>query len=415
MMFVYLLGCAPGGPVQEKDASGSDSPDSAHRDSGTDDSSASRDSAARDTSRADTADTGGDPSPCGETPDPNRDVTFSGLFGRLATQGCLHDADQELLLELVDAFYEHDPVWCDAVWRVRSEDGLVFAELPERVREHASVPDVWIDASGAHTVVYNDLSPDLFARTLRDEPAEFWRRGLVGVGGLGAMTDTGDGFAEVSLDLALPDLAVVVDPDLAQTADGDWRVVTFHVVWTEFDGVAWDPYGTEPPHEFHRAAGRALESLGDSLVVAGEMGPRGGADPTVLDLSGEEILFVGDFFSPMEGWRAPGGVYASADAPPDIHTGIAGAAPDAIADPAGGYRLYFRDPVGTELRLATSEDGSTWTIAGDVDIDVGELNNPAVARDPGGDWWLYFSQRDEDCQRAVDAERALAGAPPVPR
>ncbi len=353
----------------------------------------------------DTGDTGADTAvevPCGGEPDPDRDMGFAALLGRLEAQRCLGEEDQAALVAFVETLYEsEDAVWCDAVWRVSSADGLVFEGTPELVREHASVADVAITPGGTHVLVYNDVTPGLFAETLRDYPERFWRRGLVGVGGLGMEMDRGEGFTVVPLDLSLPSLALVVDPDLALLPDGSWRLVTFQVSVAELDGTSWDPFGTAAPHDYFRAASPRFGSFpAPTVAIASQSGMRGGADPTVLDGDGEEILFVGDFTGPLVGWTAPDGQYTSPDAPPDVLPGFWGAAPDVIADPAGGWRLYYKDPPSGEVRVATSADGRAWAVVGSVADALGDANNPSVARDADGTWWLYYGHKPEECVEA---------------
>lgn len=404
----WLAGCgaptadAPGAP--RPDGPGEDVPDDTGAPddtAGPDDTDTAADTGAHD----DTAgpdDTADPTDACGGLPDPGRPMDLRALLVRLEAQGCLPAEDRSALGAFVDAFFEAERVWCDAVWRVPSDDGFRFDGTPELVRAHASVPDVAIDPAGAHHVLFNDLQPGLFAALLADSPGTFWERGLAGIGGLGLVVDAGEGFREAPLDLALAGLALVVDPDVAVLPDGAWRVATFQVPVTELDGSTWDPFRSPRPHDFHRAVGPGLTSLPTApLVLASEAGALGGADPTVLDVPGGEILFVGDVAAPIVGWSAPHGRYGAPDAAPDVVTDLRGLAPDAIPDPGGGYRLYYKPVADLELRVATSADGRAWADRGVVSQELGEVSNPSIAVDPDGRWWLYYNQRDPDCGQAA--------------
>lgn len=340
---------------------------------------------------------GGDASgPCAAPDDPGRPMGFSDIVARLEARRCLSEADQTALIKHVDRFYEHD-VWCDAVYRLSSPDGLRFSGEPERVRENASVSDVVITADGAHVVVFNDLAPAVFAETLRTDPERFWRQGLVGVGGLGMLVDRGEGFVETPLDLHLPRLALVVDPDLALRPGGDYRLVTFLVEAAALDGRQWDPILAAEPHDYYRATSPRFDTFpAPTKVVANRTGEHGGADPTVLDVPDGEILFLGDFTEPLQGWFASDGTYPPLGALPDVRARLPVAGPKAVLAPDGTYRLYFVDFTRGMLSLATSADGRTWQGKGPVITQPG-VNSPGVARDADGTWWLYFNRREPGC------------------
>ncbi|MES2640930.1 MAG: hypothetical protein V4850_15680 [Myxococcota bacterium] len=338
---------------------------------------------------------------CDTPDDPDRGMGFRPLLARLGAQRCLSEADQDALIAWVDPFYEQQDVWCDAIYRLSSPDGRTFTGEPEPVREHASVSDVVITAEGAHVVVFNDLAPGLFAATLRTDPERFWRQGLVGIGGLGLLVDSGEGFAEVPLDLHLPELALVVDPDLTVRPAGDYRLVTFVVPGTALDGHQWDPFQSKEPHGFFRAVSPRFDTFpGPRRVVASRAGKHGGADPTVLDLPDGEILFVGDFTEPLRGWSAPAGRYPPLGAVPGVSADLPVAGPKAVVDPTGPYRLYFVDFTSGLLSLATSTDGRSWSGLGPV-VNMPQVNSPGVARAADGTWWLYFNRREPGCVSKV--------------
>ncbi len=348
-------------------------------------------------------DTGGPDEPCVHDDDPERSMAWAPLLGRLQQQRCLSEADQDAAIAFIDTFFDEGRVWCDAVYRLSSSDGRFFTGVPEMVREHASVPDVAITPDDAHVLVFNDLRPGLFADTLRTDPARFWRQGLLGVGGLGMAMDRGEGFVDVALDLALPLLALVVDPDLALRPAGDYRLVSFHVPFLELDGVEWDPYKTGSPHDYFRAVSPRFGSYPTAgHVISSETGEHGGADPTVLDLPDGEIFFLGDFTRSLLGWTAPNAQYPAFGTLPDVSPGLLASAPKAVVAPDGTYRLYYVDQLTGTLQLATSLDGHEWVNGGPA-TDLYMVNSPAVARASDGTWWLYFNRKDEACMAGTQA------------
>jgi len=330
-------------------------------------------------------------------------MDLAALFARLEAQRCLATEDQDALVAYADTLYDgEDVVWCDAIWRVASADGVSFDGEPELVRAHASVADVAIEPDGAHILVFNDLAPGLFAETLRDAPARFWERGLVGLGGIALAVDGGAGFVDMSIDLTLPTLALVVDPDIARAPDGTWRLATFQVEVEALDGSSWDPAATAGPHAFHVARSTDYDAFPTSTVaIASALGARGGADPTVLDADGEEILFAADAAAPVAGWSAPGGTRWDPGAAPDVHPPVFGMSPEAVVDPEGGYRLFAKSLASDGISLATSADGHEWTLRGTVGEVLGEVRNPSVAQAPDGTWWLYFGRMDDACVEAA--------------
>ena len=334
---------------------------------------------------------------CEAPPDPARSMALADLLARLGAQGCLAEDDIVAASAAVDTFFASGDVWCDDVWRVSSSDGLRFSGTPELVRTHASVPDVLVRDDGAHLVAFNDLTPGLFEVTLRDDPARFFRQGLIGLGGLGVVIDEGDGFADAAVDLHLDAPLLVVDPDLGLTPAGDLRLVYFGVTPDELDGATWDPVATAAPHDLFRATGIALDTLATPTpIVASSSGAHGGADPTVLDLDGAELLFLGDPSAQMVGWTAPDARYPALGTEPDLHSGFAASAPDVALDPGGPPRVYYVATGTNEVRMATTEDGGAWARVMPIDADP-NAHGVSVARGPDGTWWLYYNVRAGGC------------------
>jgi hypothetical protein len=402
MLILSVIGCATSPPTRPEGAP----PDAEIEDTSVPDTAGPDDTGAtvEDTGPADTGSTS-EIAPCEGPDDPERPMGFRDLLARLEVDGCLSDADQAAAVAFVDGFFDTQDVWCDAVYRLSSTDGLFFTGTPELVREHASVADVAVTAEGAHVLVYNDLRPGLFAETLRDDPARFWRQGLIGVGGVGMSIDRGEGFTEAGVDLHLPGLALVVDPDLSVRPAGDYRLVTFRVPAAELDGEQWDPLQTAPPHDYYRAVSPVFGMFFPAAhVLAATTGYAGGADPTVLDVEGGEVLFLGDSTRPLVGWTAPNGQYGVPETPPDVYAPIPASAPNAVVAPDGSYRLYYVDNRSAGMEVATSEDGRTWTPLG-LATNVPDVHSPSVVVGAHGTWWLYFGRREETCMLAIhDAE-----------
>lgn len=340
---------------------------------------------------------------CDLPPDPGRGMGFQAIVLRLSAQRCLVEEDIAALAAHVVDFQTVGP-YCDAVMRTRSPDGLGDWSEPELVREHASVPEIFVTDAGAHVLAYNDLSPGLLEATVRDDPERLWRQGLIGIGGMGMSIDEGDGFVEVStLDLHLDVLQQVVDPDFGQRADGTYRVSYFGITPEEMEDGAWDPLESALPHRFWRHTGAGLADFpGGRVAVESEWNEHGSADPTILDLAdGSEILFVGGPDGNTPGWVSTDGAAWDVGAEPDLTTGFGTTTPDATPDPAGGYRLYFRDNVSGTYHLSTSADGWTWSES--ARIYTGPPGGGLSATvDPDGTWWLYFNLQDQECADRAD-------------
>jgi hypothetical protein len=329
---------------------------------------------------------------------------FQAILLRLSEQRCLVEEDIAAA-EAALASSEQVSVICNVVMRAHSPDGLGSWTGAEAVREHASVPDVVIRDDGTHVVVFNDVTPGLLGETMRTDPERFWRQGLIGLGGMGMVEGDGAGFAEVdTLDLHLPLLQQVVDPDLARRPDGDWLVDFFGITPENLDDGQWDPFNSHVPHDFWR--GRSSDTRdwpAPSVILATDYDEHGGADPTLLAMpDGGESLWLGDPFGSMPGWFSADGEDWDPAADPDVVTDLAASTPDAVADPAGGWRLYFRPNGMSRVDMARSTDGRTWTDATTVSTDS-SISGVSVAVDPDGTWWMYYTVVDPDCVAAGGA------------
>ncbi len=348
-----------------------------------------------DASAADTADR----FDCSGEADPGRDVAFLAILARLDAQRCLQEADILLVEAHMADEYVHASLYCDAVYRVSSPDGLVFAGEPERVLNHASVPDVVITDSGEHVLVYNDVTPFRLVELLRTDPARLWRQGMLGYGGVGmSVTTPGAAATEVlDLDLQFGELQEAVDADLGRKADGTWHVAWLGVrVDDMIDGRG--PLFSRMPHHFFRSHSEDLRNFSTPVVaVASNEGSTGGVDPTIVDLvDGGEILFVSPLDRYAMGWSSPDGAQWAPEAAPDVVTTVPGATADALTV-NGAYRMhYMQNGEFGHFRYSTSNDGRTWQEGGTL-LRTTDGFNTSVARAPDGTWWLYYNRNEAGC------------------
>ncbi len=344
------------------------------------------------------------PAACSAVVDPSAPMDFLSLIGRLSDQRCLQTADQNALAVQMQLFHAQQTVWCDAVYRLSSPDGLWFEGTPELVHEHASVPDVAITATGEQIVVYNDLDPDLLIDTLRTDPARFWRQGLLGLGGLGMAVNDGTGFVDASFDAHFDALSEVVDPDLYALPNGDLRFAWYAVPAGRLPAGTWDPYMADKPHAFFRSeSSDSADFPSAGTIVQSSDGDQGDADPTMLSLpDGGEVLYASSWDQTAKGWTSPDAVAWDVNSPPAVDTLLEAAGPDTLPDGAGGYRMYYVDSVALVESMATSSDGLTWTAYGQV-MQLPGASGGSVARAPDGTWWIYFNIPDATCVQSASS------------
>ncbi|MSP54462.1 MAG: hypothetical protein EXR69_02470 [Myxococcales bacterium] len=355
------------------------------------------------TSTQDSSGTGDPPDAdaCAAAPDPARSMTLPALLARLDAQGCLAAEDQDAMALEIERFHSEQSVWCDQVYRLSSADGLWFSGFPELVRSNASVADVLITPDGTHVLTFVDFAPERFMAALRDDPSLFWRQGLVGLGGISMIVDSGTGFEDAAFNLHLASLQQVIDPDIGLLADGTFRLAWYAVPVAQLPVDSWDPYMAAKPHLFYRTTSPDLTSFPVApAIVASSEGEYGEADPTLLTLAdGAEVLYAGAWEGTSKGWASVDGeVWGLGDA--DVDSLLPAAGPDAVPDGQGGYRMYF---VNTETRrefVATSPDGFSWTMGLAV-MDIPNASGGTVARASDGVWWIYFNMPDPACVASV--------------
>lgn len=344
-------------------------------------------------------DTGVEPSPC-DVPDPARPMGFADLMARLESQRCLADEDIDALAVWMEDF-EGANLHCDVVVRASSADGLGNWSRPEPVLEQASVPDIYIGPDNVHVLTYNDVTRGRLVATVRDDPERLFRQGLLGLGGMGMMVDAGAGFEErQDLDLRLPVLQQVVDPELTRDIDGVLHLTWFGVVPSSMEDGVWDPVESVGAHNFFRNRAPALDAWeAPQLLVSSSLGGGRLADPTLLDLGdGAEVLFLSNPGREITGWSSLDGVQWDPSAEPDRAMLVAALTPDAVVDPAGGYRMYFHN-MDDSFHVAMSADGVAW--APSVEVFRGaNTTGLSVAVDPEGLWWMYYTVRDPACVAA---------------
>ncbi len=345
--------------------------------------------------------------PCPRSPS----TELVGLLEHLDDARCLHRSDRSALRDRLETYHRQTTLHCDVVWRRSSPDGLSFSGPGEAVLPAASVADVFIDDAGRHVMAYNDLTVDRLPDLIAADPQRLWRQGLLGYGGLGLAIDSGEGFVEQEIDLHLSHAQEAVDPDLGQTADGAWRLVWFGVNPAEMNPAMHGPLASAKPHSFYRSTSTDLRDFTPpQRILASTAGSTGGADPTILDLrDGGELLLIGPLDFTTVGWRSPDGVQWRIDDPPHLDTRAPLATPDALPDPAGGYRLYgMKNGAPGTFMLHRSPDGASWDRGRTVMQQEGAFN-ASVARAPDGRWWLYYNVTDPDCLARYGSKRVLPG------
>ncbi len=344
-----------------------------------------------------------------------------GLFERLDSRGRLTESELGWLETWLDTYHRQTTLHCDSTWRVSSRDGLRFPGPAERVLGASSVADLAILPDGRQALVYNDTTPGRLLQVAREDPERFLRQGLVGYGGLGLAVDSGQGFEEVPLDLHLDALQEAVDPDLGVRPDGSLRLTWFGVPVGSMNPAAHGPLASRKPHRIYRTTSPTLGDFPTPVVaIASTAGSTGGTDPTVLDRAdGSEVLYMGPLDHTAVGWVSPDGTRWPTDAAPGVDTRLSAATPDAVVDPAGGYRMVFmQNGRPGVFKVAFSRDGLTWTGEREVYRDV-DAFNVSAAVDGAGTWWLVFNRSDPACLakwgvRRVRPGEVGAGAPPSP-
>lgn len=325
-------------------------------------------------------------------------MTRNDLFLRLAQQHCLAEEDIVAISTLVNEFSTSN-ISCSMILRRSSPDGISNWSPPVVIRKHAGVPDVFITEEGTHIVVFNDMTPGLFEETLRTDPEGFWRQGLIGLGGLGMVADTRGVFEDVpDIDLHLEMLQLVVDPDIGQGIDHNYHLSYFGIPPETLAEGDWDPMQSALPHHFYLSpASDWTHWPTATLALASSYEQQGGADPSILDLQdGRRLLYIGGPSEQMPAWISADGLQWDPSKNADIINDFGATTPDVVADPQGGYRLYYLDHLGNGLVMRQGEDGQSWNAPTKVVIDT-PAGGPSVAVDPTGTWWLYFTMYDTDC------------------
>ena len=332
------------------------------------------------------------------------------IFIRMETEQCLHPTDIETLDKNMQRYHTQTTLHCDQVYRRSSIDGLTFDGPEELVLRAASVADVVIDTEGRHIIAYNDTSTNTLVDTARNAPSTFWKRGLVGFGGLGLAIDSMSGDIEyLTPNLNLKQPLELVDPDIGLTIDGKYRLNFFAVAPTKMNRTQHGPMAAAKPHHFYRTVSESLtEFPTPTVIVSSSEGSNGGADPAILTRKdGSEILFVGPLDHTTMGWISTNGTDWPTKEPPSFDSQQRFATPDAVPDPAGGYRLYgMTNGRPGEFAVSLSSDGETFNQSQVVMREPGTFNI-SVGVDPKEIWWAYYNRTDMDCVRKWGANKIL--------
>lgn len=344
-------------------------------------------------------DTAADP-PCA------RVASDAGLRGHLihiAEHTCLHPDDVPGLEDLLRAQYASKELACHTVWRTPSVDGWTFDGTAERVLDHASVPDVWIDPDGTHWLMSNDVTPYRLAQVASQEPERMLRQGMVGHGGLQLHQQGPDGgWTQVStFDLGLDHVQIVVDPDLRQGPDGGWQLVFMQVEADELSPSSSDPAQAGEPHRIVRATSAGGPRFDPAIVVVEATVPNV-VDPTVGRMQDGRTLILAsqglqDTLTLRGWWWEEGGPPATE---PDASPGLECVLPDVVEEVDGALRMVAMvaeiDPL--VMYRYTTEAG--W-VKSTQSVGLEAVINPSLAQAPDGGWWLYYNRIDADCLSAL--------------
>ncbi len=337
--------------------------------------------------------------------------TLIDHFVRLEQDKCLHERDVESLTQRMKTYHTQTTLHCDQVFRRSSMDGLKFDGPEELVLEAASVADVVIDGMGRHIIAYNDTHPTRLTQVAQYEPETFWKRGLIGYGGLGLAIDPMNDktIQYLEPDLHLPNPLELVDPDIGLTKAGQYRLSFFAVEPSKMNRTQHGPMAAAKPHNFYRSVSNTLTDFPTpTVIVASSEGSNGGADPAILSLKdGGEVLFVGPLDHTTMAWVSPDGEQWPTHEAPTYNTRQRFATPDAVPDPNGGYRLYgMTNGRPGEFQVSISTDGQRWQRPQTVLRQQGAFNI-SVGVDPVGIWWAYYNKTDLDCVEQSGARKIL--------
>ena len=336
-------------------------------------------------------------------------------FVRLEQDKCLHEQDIESLKQRMKTYHTQTTLHCDQVYRRSSMDGLKFDGPEELVLESASVADVVIDGMGRHIIAYNDTHPTRLVQTAQYAPNTFWKRGLIGYGGLGLAVDpmNDEAIQYLEPDLHLSNPLELVDPDIGLTNTGQYRLSFFAVEPTQMNRTQHGPMAAAKPHNFYRAVSNSLtEFPTPDVIVASSEGSNGGADPAILSLNdGGEVLFVGPLDHTTMAWVSTDGKQWPTHESPTYNTRQRFATPDALPDPDGGYRLYgMTNGRPGEFQVSMSADGRQWKKSQVVLRQQGAFNI-SVGVDPVGIWWAYYNKTDSNCVTQSGSRKILPLGP----
>lgn len=346
-------------------------------------------------------------SPCSDPIDPDSNLT--AIFRHLEENQCLHDDDIALLEKNLDEYHKKTTVHCDQVFRRPSMDGKKFDGREELVLKNASVADVWIEKDGRHVIVYNDVTPKLLVEKAQVDPRNFWHMGLVGFGGLGLAVDhmSGRPIEKLATNLHLKAPLELVDPDIARTKEGFWRISFFAVAPSQMNDQQFGPMSAAKPHLFYRTESPTLRDFPTpEVILASSQGSNGGSDPAILERDdGSEILYIGPLDHTTMAWISEDGETWKTEAPPDFNTRLRFATPDAVQAPDGTYRLYgMTNGKPGQFEMAESKDGIKFSKP-EIVFAENEAFNISVGVDPVGTWWAYYNKTDQKCIDAWGSQK----------
>ncbi len=279
----------------------------------------------------------------------------------------------------------HGP-WNQDIGVARSADGLDWTAargndgLARPVLETAAVPEAVEGPDGRVWLFFVDGNLDQLLVGAADPGQDFERRGLPGVGALGAAVSTdGITFDRVPAHIEGLRVGMFADPEVVPVPGGGWRMYFLAMSVGEYTTDARWTEGER--HEIHSAVSTDLVNWrSEGMVLRGPF-----ADPAVACFAGggcTMFSFGLDTSYSADGVRF---VYAGP------WQGVKGFAPDArSASPTEATVSYNDAAMGAPLRARRTIDGGhTWSELPGVSLDIyGEAVSTLRRRD--GTWWMYF-------------------------
>ncbi|MFQ5594978.1 MAG: hypothetical protein ACE5HA_12605, partial [Anaerolineae bacterium] len=304
--------------------------------------------------------------------------------------------------------------WAGRLMIAYSDDGLAWTRANRVLTDQADVPDAIVDDAGTLRVYYVTWCPDevhnQIVAALAADTAQTLRQGpsMNPSSGSGRRSGRRSGqawsYRRVTINGLAPNQPAAVDPDIARTDDGRWRLY--------FTSAPATPGATPRTYSAISDDGFTFElEAGYRLHVEG----REVLDPSVIRIGDVWHLFAGGAVgTPGYNWHATSTDGLTFTLQDDF--GIAGLTMANGLAVDGGYRFYgFRpipnqpsiqpttqlptpQPTATEIQSVFTADGETWTMDPgarlspdpSATLEALGVKDPAVARLPDGQYVMVY-------------------------